>query len=112
MSVFCQQRHRFTSRGGVEKETGTTESRNKTRRVSVRLHGDVGGHGPQLGAVISAGSHAVGQLGRGGGACVGAGQSGLADLVLSLVEEDVGGAGLEDRVTVSTAPPAGGLLTR
>lgn len=67
------------------------------RCLSVRLHGDVGGRGPQFGAVVSAGGDVVGELGCGGGACVGAGQSGLSDLVLSLVEQDVGGAGLEER---------------
>lgn len=67
------------------------------RLPSVRLHGDVGGRGPRVGAVVSAGGDVVGELGGGGGACVGGGQGGLAYLVLSLVEQDVGGAGLQGR---------------
>lgn len=79
------------------------------RLLSVRLHGDVGGRGPQFCAVVSAGGDVVGELGCGGGAGVGGGQGGLSNLVLSLIEQDVGGAGLEERrraINVISPPPA------
>lgn len=68
------------------------ESNRTTWVPSVRFHGDVGG-GAQL-CVVAGGDVVVG-LGGGGGACVGGGQRGFSDLVLSLVEQNVGGAGLD-----------------
>lgn len=61
----------------------------------VCFHGDVGG-GAQLCVIILAGSDVVGGLGGGGGACVGRRQSGFSDLVLSMVEQNVGGVCLRD----------------
>lgn len=73
----------------------TIESNWTSRVPSVRFHGDVGG-GAQLCVLIFAGGDVVGGLGGGGGARVGGGQSGFSDLVLSLVEQDVGRVGLND----------------
>lgn len=60
----------------------------------VRFHGHVGG-GARLRVVVFAGSDVIGGLGGGGGTCAGGGQSGLSDLVLSMVEQDVGSVGLK-----------------
>lgn len=94
--------------GGAGRNWGATRRRqkkkNKTVQVSlegekrrsslsVRLHGDVWG-AAQVDVLVFAGGDVVGGV---GGACVGGGQSGFSDLVLSLVEQDVGGVGLRDR---------------
>lgn len=60
----------------------------------VRFHGDVGG-GAQLSvAALTRSDGIIGELGSGGGgACVGRGQGGFPDFVLSLVKQDVGSIG-------------------
>lgn len=63
----------------------------------VRFHGDIGGGAAKLCFVIFAGSDVVGGLSGGGGAFVGGRQSGFSDLVLSMVEQDVGSVGLRER---------------
>lgn len=61
----------------------------------VRFHGEVGG-GAQLRVIIIAGSDVTGRLGGGGGARDGRGQSWFSELVLSVVEQDVGSVCLQE----------------
>lgn len=72
------------------------EDRRQTSDVpSVGFCGDVRG-GAHLYVLILAGGDVIGCLGGGGEACFGGRQSGFSDLVLSLIEQDVGRVGLND----------------
>lgn len=54
----------------------------------VRFHGDGGGRAELRAAVVVC---------AGGGACAGGEQSGLSDFILAVVEQDVGGVGLQEK---------------
>lgn len=98
-SVFCPAETRVDQQGAPTRTPPERKKQVLTHRKtsSVRFHGDVGRCRTCFCAPISAGDDVIGQLGCGGGACVGGRQSGLPDLVFTLVEEDVGCTGLDDK---------------